>query len=100
MTKTRRLIKRALAAVLCAIMLTGLFDLSVFAATNSPTSPISNEEIMEALQNAQVVNPDDDSGVREIVEISDDYPVALEEITPEFPENILTYRERQKEGFE
>lgn len=61
MLKTKKLFKRLIAIVLCAIFLDVSSVLSVFAVPSGETSPITNEQIAEALQAAQFIDPSEDS---------------------------------------
>ncbi len=77
MTKAKKWFLRIIAVILCVInVLSGTSSSSIISAAIEESVPISDEEIAEALSNAQFVDTSEDSTFvlqKSNVEISDDY---------------------------
>lgn len=77
MTKAKKWFLRIIAVILCVInVLSGTSSSSIISAAIEESVPVSDEEIAEALSNAQFVEPSEDSAFilqNSNVETSDDY---------------------------
>ena len=61
MSKAKKVFMRIVAVVLCVIIVNGFSYVSAFVSSIGETNPITNEQIAEALQGAQFIDPSQDS---------------------------------------